>query len=91
MPDKDNWKLNGDFVLSCNCTVFCPCVISLGQHEPTEGRCQAWAGLRIDKGFHEDTDLAGVKAGCCSTSRGRLRAATGPLRSMSMTRPRSMP
>src|SRR4029079_12299451 len=43
--------------------VFCPCVISLGQHEPTEGRCQAWAGLRIDAGFHEDTDLAGVKAG----------------------------
>lgn len=63
MPDRDNWKLNGDFVLSCNCTVFCPCVISLGQHEPTEGRCQAWAGLRIDEGFHEDTDLAGVKVG----------------------------
>jgi hypothetical protein len=63
VPEKDNWKLTGDFVLSCNCTVFCPCVISLGQHEPTEGRCQAWAGLRIDEGFHEDTDLAGVKAG----------------------------
>lgn len=63
MPDRDHWKLKGDFVLSCNCTVFCPCVISLGQHEPTEGRCQAWAGVRIDEGFHEGTDLAGVKAG----------------------------
>ena len=59
----DNWKIKGDFVLSCNCTVFCPCVISLGQHEPTEGRCQAWAGVRIDEGFHDDTDLKGVKAG----------------------------
>jgi hypothetical protein len=59
----DNWKLKGDFVLSCNCTVFCPCVISLGQHEPTEGRCQGWAGIRVDEGFHEDTDLTGVKAG----------------------------
>jgi len=63
VPEKDHWKLKGDFVLSCNCTVFCPCVISLGQHEPTEGRCQAWAGLRIDEGHHQDTDLAGVKAG----------------------------
>jgi len=59
----DNWKIKGDFVLSCNCTVFCPCVVSLGQHEPTEGRCQGWAGIRIDEGHHEDTDLAGIKAG----------------------------
>ena len=59
----DNWKIKGDFVLSCNCTVFCPCVISLGQHEPTEGRCQGWAGIKIDEGFHDDTDLTGVKAG----------------------------
>ena len=60
MADKDNWKIKGDFVLSCNCTVFCPCVISLGQHEPTEGTCQAWAGAHIEEGFHEDTDLAGI-------------------------------
>ncbi len=59
----ENWKIKGDFVLSCNCTVFCPCVISLGQHEPTEGRCQGWAGVQIDEGFHDDTDLTGVKAG----------------------------
>ena len=59
----DNWKLKGDFVLSCNCTVFCPCVISLGQHEPTEGYCQTWAGIRIEEGHHEDTDLAGINVG----------------------------
>ncbi len=61
MPD--DWKLKGDFVLSCNCTVFCPCVISLGQHEPTEGRCQGWAGIHIAEGHHEDVDLAGINAG----------------------------
>ena len=61
MPD--NWKIKGDFVLSCNCTVFCPCVVSLGQHEPTEGYCQAWAGVRIEEGHHEDTDLAGINVG----------------------------
>ena len=41
--------------LSCSCTVFCPCVLSLGDHPPTEDRCQTWAGIRIDEG-HFDSD-----------------------------------
>ena len=49
--------------LSCSCTVFCPCVISLGNHPPTEGRCQTWAGIRIDEGHYDTVDLAGVKVG----------------------------
>ena len=28
-------------------------MISLGQHEPTEGYCQTWAGIRIEEGHHE--------------------------------------
>jgi hypothetical protein len=72
VADKDNWKIKGDFVLSCNCTVFCPCVISLGQHEPTEGTCQAWAGAHIEEGFHEDTDLAGINIGLLLDIPGRL-------------------
>jgi hypothetical protein len=59
----EQWTLKGDYVMSCNCTVFCPCVISLGQHAPTEGYCQTWAGIRIDEGRHGDTDLAGIKVG----------------------------
>jgi hypothetical protein len=57
---SEKWRIRGDFVMSCNCTVFCPCVLSLGQHPPTEGYCQTWAGLRIDEGHFGDTDLAGV-------------------------------
>jgi hypothetical protein len=49
--------------LSCSCTVFCPCVISLGNHPPTEERCQTWAGVRIDSGHFGDVDLSGVKVG----------------------------
>lgn len=56
------WTLKGELALSCSCTVFCPCVLSLGNHPPTEGHCQTWAGLRIDEGYFGDTDLAGVKA-----------------------------
>ena len=61
MPDS--WKLKGDFVLSCNCTVFCPCVLSLGQHPPTEGYCQTWAGIHIEEGRHDETDLSGINVG----------------------------
>jgi hypothetical protein len=38
-------------------------VLSLGNHLPTEGHCQTWAGLRIDDGYFGDVDLTGVKVG----------------------------
>jgi hypothetical protein len=54
------WSLRGELALSCSCTVFCPCVLSLGEHPPTEGRCQAWAGVRIDSGNVGTADLSGL-------------------------------
>jgi hypothetical protein len=60
---SEAWILRGELALSCSCTVFCPCVLSLGQHLPTEGHCQTWAGIRIDDGRFGDVDLSGVKLG----------------------------
>jgi hypothetical protein len=57
------WTLRGELVLSCNCTVFCPCTISLGKAPPTEGYCQTWAGIRIDEGRFDSVDLSGIKVG----------------------------
>ena len=57
------WSLRGELVLSCSCTVFCPCTLSLGQAPPTEGHCQTWAGIRIDEGRFEQTDLSDIKVG----------------------------
>lgn len=54
------WRIKGELILNCNCTVFCPCVVSLGKHPPTEGYCQAWAGVRIDKGKAGKADLGGL-------------------------------
>jgi hypothetical protein len=68
----DPWTIKGDLVLSCNCAVFCPCVLSLGQHAPTEGYCQTWAGVRIDEGQSGDTDLSGVKVGLIADIPGPL-------------------
>lgn len=60
---NEKWAMKGELVLSCNCTVFCPCVLSLGDHPPTEGYCQTWAGFRIDDGHFGDTDLSGINLG----------------------------
>lgn len=57
------WTIKGELILNCNCTVFCPCVVSLGKHPPTEGHCQAWAGVRIDEGQYGDVDLSGLNIG----------------------------
>ena len=57
------WAIKGELILNCNCTVFCPCVVSLGKHAPTEGYCQAWSGIRIDTGHYGDTDLSGLNVG----------------------------
>lgn len=57
------WAIRGELILNCNCTVFCPCVVSLGKHAPTEGYCQAWSGIRIDEGHYGDEDLSGLNVG----------------------------
>ena len=75
-----DWNLKGELILNCNCTVFCPCVVSLGKHPPTEGYCQAWAGVRIDSGNFAGEDLAGLNVGLMmdipgNMARGNWKAA----------------
>jgi hypothetical protein len=56
------WKIKGDLALSCNCDVFCPCVVALGKTQPTYGVCQTWWGLNIHEGHAGDESLDGLKA-----------------------------
>lgn len=79
-PGLTPWAIKGELVLNCNCTVFCPCVVSLGKHEPTEGHCQTWGGVRIDTGHYGDEDLSGLNIGLLieipgMMSRGNWKAA----------------
>lgn len=69
---KDPWSIKGELALSCNCEVFCPCVLSLGRHAPTEGYCQTWAGVRIDEGHFGDCDLSGITFAFMADIPGRL-------------------
>lgn len=57
------WTIGGELILNCSCTVFCPCVVSLGAHPPTEGYCQGWAGVNIEQGTWGKTRLDGLKVG----------------------------
>ena len=63
MQANEPWHIKGELMLSCNCTVFCPCVLSLGKHPPTEGYCQTWAGMRIDSGAFGEVDLGNINLG----------------------------
>jgi len=57
------WKIKGELFLNCSCTTFCPCVVSLGAHPPTEGYCHAWMAIAIDEGHFEGEDLGGLNVG----------------------------
>jgi len=59
----DGWVIKGELILNCSCAVFCPCVVSLGKHPPTEGYCQGWAGVQIDSGHFGNENLSGLNVG----------------------------
>ena len=63
VQNPTDWSIKGELFLNCNCTVFCPCVVSLGQHPPTHGYCQTWMAIAIDEGHFEGEDLSGLNVG----------------------------
>lgn len=67
-----NWAIKGELILNCSCDVFCPCVVSLGAHPPTEGYCHAWMGIIIDEGHFEGEDLSGLNVGLLVDIPGRM-------------------
>ncbi len=55
-----SWKIKGDFLLNCNCDVFCPCVTSLGRANPTYGNCFSWWLVYVDEGNYGRVKLDGL-------------------------------
>jgi hypothetical protein len=53
------WHIRGDYAISCNCDVFCPCVLSLGRARPSQGRCHSWFAFGIAEGTAGDCRLDG--------------------------------
>ena len=66
------WAIRGELFLNCSCDVFCPCVVSLGKHVPTDGHCHAWMAIRIDDGHYAGHDISGVNIGILADIPGRM-------------------
>lgn len=66
------WNIEGDVILSCNCDLFCPCVVSLGRARPSQGYCQSWWGVRIAKGEADGERLDGLHVGILLDVPGRM-------------------
>ena len=58
--ETKEWRIQGDFLMSCNCDVWCPCVLSLGKANPTYTRCLSWWGIHCEKGYFGDLILDGL-------------------------------
>ncbi|WP_264213378.1 DUF1326 domain-containing protein [Leisingera thetidis] len=67
-----DWAVKGELFLNCSCEVFCPCVVSLGAHPPTEGHCHAWMGIAIEEGHFEGESLSGLNVGLLVDIPGRM-------------------
>lgn len=67
-----DWAIKGELFMNCSCEVFCPCVVSLGKHPPTEGDCKAWMAIIIDEGHYEGEDLSGLQIGLMVEIPGRM-------------------
>ncbi len=54
------WRLSGEFVVSCNCDVFCPCMMSLGKSRPTNPPCLSCFGYHVEDGEVEGQPVRGL-------------------------------
>ncbi len=55
------WKIEGQYMETCNCSFICPCITSNLTARPTEGDCKAAIAMRIDRGQKDGVDLGGVR------------------------------
>lgn len=54
------WRIEGQYMETCNCTFICPCIGSNLTARPSEGDCKAAIAMRIDKGEMGGVTLDGL-------------------------------
>jgi hypothetical protein len=54
------WRIEGQYMETCNCYLLCPCITSNLMARPTEGDCKAAVAMRIDKGEKDGVKLDGL-------------------------------
>lgn len=51
--------MEGDYFENCSCELLCPCLLSRGAADPTDGACKGVIALHLEAGECEGVDLAG--------------------------------
>jgi hypothetical protein len=54
------WRIEGEYMESCNCSFLCPCIVSNLAEAPTEGDCKAAVAMKIAKGEKDGVSLDGL-------------------------------
>lgn len=54
------WRIQGQYMETCNCTYVCPCIGSNLTARPSEGDCKAAVAMRIDQGEKDGVKLDGL-------------------------------
>ncbi len=54
------WRIEGQYMETCNCSFLCPCISSNLTARPSEGDCKAAIAMRIDKGQKDGVTLDGL-------------------------------
>jgi hypothetical protein len=54
------WRIEGQYMETCNCSFLCPCIGSNLTARPSEGDCKAAIAMRIDKGQKDGVKLDGL-------------------------------
>ena len=55
-----NWRVEGQYMETCNCTYLCPCISSNLTATPTDGDCKVAIAMKIDKGSKDGVNLDGL-------------------------------
>lgn len=54
------WRIDGEYMETCNCSFVCPCDVSNLTAEPTEGDCKAAITMKVNQGRKDGVALDGV-------------------------------
>lgn len=57
MMAQADWRLEGEWIKNCICAYGCPCDFNA---RPTHGHCDGMLGMRITRGYFENTRLDGL-------------------------------
>lgn len=74
-----DWYVEGLCYGNCNCNHSCPCQF---EDRPSNGNCQGFEVLRIDKGHFADTDLSGLKTALLYSWPGAIFEGNGEMQAI---------